>query len=43
VKAKSASSSTGSKLSQLGWIVIGGAVLLGIGGGAGLYLTRHRA
>lgn len=41
VKAKPAASSRASKLSRIGWVVIGGAVLLGIGGGAGLYLTRH--
>jgi hypothetical protein len=42
VKAKPAASDGGSKLSRLGWLVIGGAVLLGIGGGAGLYLTRDQ-
>lgn len=42
-KTKKTSSESGSsKLARLGWLVVGGALLLGIGGGAGLYLTRHQ-
>jgi hypothetical protein len=42
VKAKPAADSASSRLTKLGLVVVGGAILLGIGGGAGLYLTRHR-
>jgi hypothetical protein len=39
---KTSNESRSAKLARLGWLVIGGAVLLGVGGGAGLYLTRHK-
>lgn len=44
VPAKPAASSTnaGGKLAKLAALVVGAAVLLGLGGAAGLYLTRHR-
>ena len=33
--------SSGTDVLQLGWFVVGAAALLGLGGAAGLYLTRH--
>jgi hypothetical protein len=41
-KESSSSSSTGDKLARLFALVLGGAVLLGVSGATGLYLTRHR-
>jgi hypothetical protein len=43
VKAKPASSASNAaaRLTKIGSVVIGLAVLLGLGGAAGLYLTRH--
>ena len=44
VAAKPAASTTnaGGKLAELVGLVVGAAVLLGVGGPAGLYFTRHR-
>ena len=39
---ESSSSSSGDKLTRLLVLVLGGAVLLGLSGATGLYLTRHR-
>jgi hypothetical protein len=43
VRAQAASATASSKLARLGWVVVVGALLLGLGGGVGLYLTRHQA
>ena len=41
-KESSSTSNGGDKLTRLLFLVLGGAVLLGISGATGLYLTRHR-
>jgi hypothetical protein len=41
-KESSSSSSGDGKLTRLLVLVLGGAVLLGVSGATGLYLTRHR-